>query len=299
MRSRRRGPEPPRTASSWSDRFRMPPLPSSSAQAARRALADRLKEILKDAGLNGRALAAACGWHPAKVSRIRNAITPPSEDDIRAWCAACHAEDQVGDLLAAHSAVASAYVTWKRLHRGGMRQVQVDGLALYLRTKHLRFYSSNVVPALLQTPAYATALIGAISQFRRLPDDVEAAVAARMERSRVLREGDHRIVILMEEAVLRTVIGSAEQLGALLGVFGKPYVALGVIPFGAMREMWPTESFYMFDGELVKEETLSASISVTAPSDLDVYERAFRRLAGMAAYGPDARRLIAQAIEAL
>ena len=50
-----------------------------------------------------------------------------------------------------------------------MRQVQVDGLALYLRTKHLRFYSSNVVPALLQTPAYATALIGTISQFRRLP----------------------------------------------------------------------------------------------------------------------------------
>ena len=258
---------------------------------------------MRDAGLNGRALAAACGWHPAKVSRIRNAITSPSEDDIRAWCAACHAEDQVGDLLAAHYAAASAYVTWKRRHRGGMCQVQVDGLALYLRTKHLRFYSSNVVPALLQTPGYATALIGAISEFRRLPDDVEAAVAARMERSRVLREGDHRIVILLEEAVLRTVIGSAEvmaeQLGALLGVLGKPYVALGVIPFGAAREMWPTESFYMFDGELVKEETLSASISVTAPSDLDVYERAFRRLAGMAAYGPDARRLIARAIEAL
>jgi transcriptional regulator with XRE-family HTH domain len=281
----------------------MPPLPSSSAQVARRALAERLKEIMKDAGLNGRAMAAACGWHPAKVSRIRNAITPPSEDDIRAWCAACHADDQVGDLLAAHSAAASAYVTWKRLHRGGMRQVQVDGLALYLRTKHLRFYSSNVVPALLQTPAYATALIRTISQFRRLPDDVEAAVAVRMERSRVLREGDHRIVILLEEAVLRTVIGSAEvmaeQLGALLGVLGKPYVALGVIPFGAVREMWPAESFYMFDGELVKEETLSASISVTAPSDLDVYERAFRRLAGLAAYGPDARRLIARAIEVL
>lgn len=258
---------------------------------------------MKDAGLNGRALAAACGWHPAKVSRIRNAITPPSEDDIRAWCAACHADDQVGDLLAAHSAAASAYVTWKRLHRGGMRQVQVDGLALYLRTKHLRFYSSNVVPALVQTPAYATALIGTISQFRRLPDDVEAAVTARMERSRVLREGDHRIVILLEEAVLQTVIGSAEvmaeQLRALLDVLGKPYVALGVIPFGAVREMWPAESFYMFDGELVKEETLSASISVTAPSDLDVYERAFRRLAGMAAYGPDARRLIARAIEVL
>jgi transcriptional regulator with XRE-family HTH domain len=281
----------------------MPPLPSSSAQAARKVLADRLKEIMKGSGLNGRALAAACGWHPAKVSRIRNAITPPSEDDIRAWCAACHAEDQVGDLLAAHSAAASAYVTWKRLHRGGMRQVQVDGLALYLRTKHLRFYSSNVVPALLQTPAYATALIGTISQFRRLPDDVEAAVAARMERSRVLREGDHRIVILLEEAVLRTVIGSpevmAEQLGALLGVLGKPYVALGVIPFGAVREMWPMESFYMFDGDLVKEETLSASIRVTAPSDLDVYERAFRQLAGLAAYGPDARRLIARAIEVL
>lgn len=280
----------------------MPPLPSSSAQAARKALADRLKEIMDGAGLNGRALAAVCGWHPAKVSRIRNAITPPSENDIRAWCAACRAEDQVGDLLAAHSAAASAYVTWRRLHRGGMRQVQVDGLALYLRTKRLRFYCSNVIPAVLQTPAYATALIGSIPQFRRLPDDVEAAVAARNERSHVLREGDHRIVILLEEAVLRTVIGSAdvmaEQLGVLLGVLGRPYVAL-CHPLWAERVLWPTESFYMFDRELAKQETLSASISITAPSDLDVYERAFRRLAGVAAYGPDARRLIARAIEAL
>ena len=121
---------------------------SGSAQGAR----DRLKEIMKGAGLNGRALAAACGWHPAKVSRIRNAITPPSEDDIRAWCAACHAEDQVGDLLAAHSAAASAYVTWKRLHRGGMRQVQVDGLALYLRTKHLRSTPRTSCPRCFRHP---------------------------------------------------------------------------------------------------------------------------------------------------
>ncbi|WP_371874653.1 helix-turn-helix domain-containing protein [Streptomyces fulvorobeus] len=57
--------------------------PSSSAQQARRALADRLAELCRDAGLSGLDLAERCEWSRSKSSRIMNARTPPSPGDSR------------------------------------------------------------------------------------------------------------------------------------------------------------------------------------------------------------------------
>jgi hypothetical protein len=51
---------------------------SSSVQQARQILGNRLAELRRDAGLTGRALAAHCDWHASKVSRVENAVTPPS-----------------------------------------------------------------------------------------------------------------------------------------------------------------------------------------------------------------------------
>jgi transcriptional regulator with XRE-family HTH domain len=69
--------------------------PSSSANQAQRALGARLREIRKDAGLSGRALAAATGQHFTRVSKIENGVQPPSDKDIRDWCRAGAAEPQI------------------------------------------------------------------------------------------------------------------------------------------------------------------------------------------------------------
>lgn len=100
---------------------------SSSAQAARDALAVRLSHLRKEAGLTGKDLSARCGWHPAKTTRIQKATAAPSDSDIRTWCAACGADDQADDLIATARAVDSMYMEWRRLHQGGMRQVQETG----------------------------------------------------------------------------------------------------------------------------------------------------------------------------
>lgn len=57
--------------------------PSSSAQQARQALAKRLADLCRDAGLTGLDLADRCGWSRSKSSRIMNAKTPPSADGSR------------------------------------------------------------------------------------------------------------------------------------------------------------------------------------------------------------------------
>ncbi|MEU1375312.1 helix-turn-helix transcriptional regulator [Streptomyces triculaminicus] len=279
----------------------MPSSPSSSAQAAREAVAARLKDMRLDAGLTGLDLATRCGWHKAKSSRIENARTPPSDADIRAWTRACGTEDQAADLIAASRTAESMYVQWNRKQRTGLRRLQESYIPLYERTQHFRVYSSDVVPGFLQTPGYATALLSAITEFRGIPNDVSDAVEARMARSHVIREGGHRFALLIEESVLRYRIGDhatmTDQLRHLLAVMSFPSVSLGVIPFSTRRRIWPMEACYIYDDRLVQVELLTADVTVQTPSEVATYVKAFSRLQELAVYGAEARALIVSAID--
>ncbi|MEV8474286.1 helix-turn-helix transcriptional regulator [Streptomyces sp. NPDC051173] len=282
----------------------MPASPSSSVEAARKAIADRLREIRKDAGLSGHTVAISAGWYKSKVSRLENAVTPASPEDIRAWCRVCGADDQAADLIAAARSADNMYVEWRRVQRSGLKQLQQSYLPLYERTRVFRTYCANVVPGVLQTHAYASALLRSISEFHETPDDVSGAVEARLDRSaRVVREGNHRFALVLEESVLRHRVGDAEtmagQLGYLLSSMAFPSVSLGVIPFASERRMWMIETFSVYDEEQAEAELLTARVNVTAPSDVRQYLKAFAEFARLAAYGADARSLITSAIDAL
>jgi hypothetical protein len=282
----------------------VPESPSSSVQRARQQLAERLRDIRRDAGLDGRALSVAAGWNPAKTSRIETAKQQPSEADIAVWCKVCQAEREVPDLIASLRAADSMYVEHRRLNRAGMRRRQEAARPLYERTRVFKAYCPSVVPGWLQTPEYAAALLSSITEFRGTPDDVAAAVASRMSRNRIISSGNHRFVLLLEETVLRYRIGGADIMGAQLARLAEasnlPSVAFGVIPFAAPeRPAWPLEQFTVFDDERVHVELLSAHVTVTAPSEITLYVRAFERLARLAVYGDAARALIAAAVAAL
>ncbi|MCX2185550.1 helix-turn-helix transcriptional regulator [Streptomyces sp. SKN60] len=281
----------------------MPSSPSSSVQAAREAVAARLRELMMEAGLRGHELAARCGWNAAKTSRIINAKTQPSDADIRAWCAACGADDQAADLVASARAVDFMYVEWRRLQRNGLRKVQEDFYALHEQSALCRVYVSNVMPGFFQTAPYATAVLQAVTRFWATPDDVVEAVASRVARSRFLYEGRHRFAVVMEEWVLRSRIGDVEtmagQLRHLLAVLPLASVSLGVIPSTASRTLWPMEAFYLYDDRRAVVETLTAEINVTQPREIADYARAFADLAKMAVYGDEAKARINAAIDSL
>jgi hypothetical protein len=278
--------------------------PSSSVQRAREQLAEQLRDIRLDARLTARALSAEADWHEAKTSRIEAAKQAPSEDDIRTWCRVCGAERAVPDLIAASRSADSMYVEWRRLQPAGMRRDQENREPLFERTKVLKSYVGTVVPGWLQTPEYATSLLSSIAVFHGTPDDVAEAVSVRMQRKRLVQSGTRRFIAVLEEAVLRQVIGDAEvmagQLGYLLEAMAFPSVSLGVIPFGAAgRPVWPLEAFTVFDDSRVNVELLSAQVTVTVPSEIVLYARAFEKLSELAVYGDEARARIAEAVDAL
>ncbi|MGX1811383.1 helix-turn-helix domain-containing protein [Nocardia sp. NPDC055321] len=271
--------------------------PSSSAQEARRALGARLREIRREAGLTAREVAAATGQHYTRVSKLENGIQTPTDGDIRDWCRACAADGQVEDLLATLRAVDSAYVEFRRAGRAGLKRVLgAHTQQRYEQTRVFRIYEHNVIPGLFQTPEYSAAMLSFWIRFLGVPNDVEAAVAVRLERQRVLQRGGKRFVVILEEQALRTWFGDAEvqagQLGRLLELVAAPSISLGIIPLMIERQAVASTGFWIFDDELVALETPTASIQVTQPAECQMYARMFEVLKGSAVYGREARAII-------
>lgn len=276
------------------------PVRSATAQQALDALAARLREIRKDAELTARQVAHTAGWHESKCSRIEHARTVPSPADIRAWCTICGVPDQAPDLTEALRGIESMYVEWRRMVRSGMLKLQEAPQSLYERTRQFRIYEPGVIPGLFQTAEYARARMGRIVEFNGIPDDLDAAVTARLERQHVLRKGDHHFAVVLEEWALRSRIGTSEmmadQLEHLSHELTLPNAAIGIIPAGAERTMWSSPGFWIYDESRVLIETPAAELSITQPREITVYLRTFAELAAMALYGSRARELINRAI---
>src|ERR1700677_212936 len=211
---------------------------------------------------------------------------------------------ETGDLVPFLRPVEDMFVEWRRMERTGLRRAQESVLPLWERPRLFRAYSSWLIPGAVQTRAYTTAVLRAIAARRALPDDVEDAVAVRTDRLRLLREGDHRFLVLIEESVLRNVIGGAEvmagQLGHLITVASLPSVSLGVVPMGLDRDsVWPVEDFWIFDDRQVNVELVSGWLTLTQPREIAMYAKTFSELSEVAVRGAQARALITSAIDKL
>ncbi len=283
----------------------MPTSPSSSAQEARKVVAQRLRDMRRSAGLTVTELADRCGWHHSKTSRIENAHTAPNATDIRLWCRACEAGDQADDLISQSLHAESMYTEWRTQVREGLAALQGREPKLFQDTRHFRVYSGSLVPGLLQTEGYAGGVLGISAAFRDVPvDDSAEAARARVDRSQIIHRPGRHFVFVVEEAALRYQVCDADamaaQLGHLLTAGALPQVSLGIVPMATPeRRQWPRETFHMYDDRLVSVELVSARVRITQPSEIRLYARAFEELRGMAVYGADARALVLRAIEAL
>ncbi|MEV4390549.1 helix-turn-helix transcriptional regulator [Nonomuraea sp. NPDC049607] len=277
---------------------------SSSVQQARQAIAARLREIMRDAGLNNRELARRAGWHEAKCSRFIHARTAPSDEDIRAWCTICGVPEEIPNLIAASRTVENAYVEWRRVNRS-VKRLQELRLDLYEQTTLFRFYCSTVIPWPMQTPRYMRALIASGTEFRRTgATDVDEGVQARMARQeRYLGPASRRrCAMIVEESVLYSRVGDdgvmREQLLHLLTGMQQVNLSFGIVPMSARRPLAEKETFSIYDESRVFVELLSAAVTITAPREIELYVRYFAELAAVTAYGDNARVLIAKAITA-
>jgi transcriptional regulator with XRE-family HTH domain len=102
--------------------------------------------------------------------------------------------------------------------------------------RRLRDFELAVIPGLLQTEAYARAILS--TRVGATEEELDEAVAARLERQHILdREQPPELWALLDEAVLRRPVGSpgimAEQMTFLAAAARRPHIVLQIIPLSA------------------------------------------------------------------
>lgn len=275
---------------------------SSTIVQAREVLGGRLRDLRKDAGLTGRGLAALAGWDSSKISKIEYGKQTPTEDDIRAWCHHCQAPDQIPDLIATVRNIEAMYTEWRRVLGVGTKRRQQASISLEAQTELFRWYEPVLIPGILHTVEYATAVMAQVIAFYRVTNDLIDGVATRMERQHILYKGNHRFHFILAQQALLTTVGDTQvmlgQLDRLLTFISLPRIRLGIIPATAAYQV-PTNQFIMFDERMVHVETISAELTITQPREIALYAKTFHQLSKQALYGQAAKEIINVRLAAL
>ncbi|MEU8842875.1 helix-turn-helix transcriptional regulator [Streptomyces roseus] len=119
------------------------------------------------------------------------------------------------------------------------------------KAEYISSFQAQLVDGLLQTEEYARALLGV-----RTEGDLDAKVAARMERQRILdRENPPPMWVVMSEAVLHQEIGGRgvmrNQLAHLLALRRREWVKVQILPFetGAHAGLMGSFNLLRFDDD--------------------------------------------------
>ncbi|MQY06132.1 helix-turn-helix domain-containing protein [Actinomadura macrotermitis] len=272
------------------------------SEAAKQALGVRLRDLRLDAGLSATALAAQTGFSVSKVSRSESGKTRLSEADIRKWALACGAEGQLPELIAASREVDSMWLEYRRRLKLGQAAIQAQRRSEFDGVKLARIYESLHVPGILQTFEYARTQRLIWARLHGLPvHNVDTAARNRLTMQPLVTEGGGpAFSFVFEATALYNVIGGAgvmaEQFDFLHSLVAagprRPHVAVGIIPLGTTRELFPGEGFYLFDDRKVWQEFWSGALQSSQPADLTYFGKAFDRLRRHAVYGDAAQREI-------
>ncbi len=126
----------------------------------------------------------------------------------------------------------------------------IDWIWLESRAAEIKSFQASVVPGLLQTRAYAEALIQAWDETAS-DEQVTRYVEVRIQRQQRLAEPDPvRFSTVIDEGALRRVVGGPEvmreQLAYLRTVAGWPNVEIMILPSSAGAHPSPDGTFDVF-----------------------------------------------------
>ena len=257
----------------------------------RRKLGAELRALRTSAGLTSGEVARLVGWHQSKVSRIETGTSGVKPADVRLLLDVYGvADSQLRELLLvlAGSDDSGGRHHWWHAYRGVLPPTYRDFISLESQASAMRTLETTVVPGLLQTPEYATAVTRAAVE--GLPEDrLDTLVEVRLARQDVLRaDPPLELSAVLDEAVLRREVGGpgvmARQLERLVEAAQLPQVRLQVLPFAAGAHIGVTGPFVIFsfsstsDLDVVVLDHLTSSLYLERKEDLQAYTEAFNAL---------------------
>ncbi|MFF8265386.1 helix-turn-helix transcriptional regulator [Streptomyces virginiae] len=176
-----------------------------------------LRRLREEAGLKQAELGAIIFCTGSLIGMVENGRRVPTRDFSERLDAALGTDGHFSRLVGL--VLRSVLPTWFQAY------AEMEARAAYISA-----YQPQLVHGLLQTEAYARAVLAS-----GLPEQLDELVAARMERHRILRrEKPPMVWVVLDEGVLHRSIGGRramrEQLAHLLSFHENRWVQIQVLP---------------------------------------------------------------------
>lgn len=253
-------------------------MPADMPTALGKEIGHRLRRRRVEAGLNASELCQRLGWTNTKTSRIETGHRPASDDEIVMYLASCGARQaEVDNVLALAS------------QRGRYRSIEHGA------TSHLAFheqcaltiesYEPTFVPVLLQTEAYANALLTKDGNY------IAGAAELRLENLKIRQailnnyhQPDYTWYI--HENLLNTPVGNDltmnEQLLHLTFLSAWSRCTIRIVPRSSKVASLPRTGFQRLTftdvAPLVTLDLETNTLILDHPDDTDHYQAVLDRL---------------------
>ncbi|MFJ2439944.1 MULTISPECIES: helix-turn-helix domain-containing protein [unclassified Streptomyces] len=278
----------------------------------RRQLALRLRELRDESGLTLNEVAARIEVHQGSLSRLENGDRGTTPVMVNAMLDVYGVDDSAvrDDILDLVRADRARSKPWWKKYSAVLSPTRYDGyLTLEASALSLCSYQPLLVPGLLQTPAYAEAVISGMG-LGLTPRQVTSLVDVRVRRQEERLGGENPVKLwaIIEETALLRQVGSPEimrdQLKRLLDIEETPHITVQLVPLtvGAHPGLYGpfvVMSFPEPASDLVWLENPQNSIYLENPEDVDAYGDSFDHLRALALGPPETRTRIEQMIKEL
>jgi transcriptional regulator with XRE-family HTH domain len=266
----------------------------------RRRLGAELRRLREAAGLTIDRVAEELECSPSKVSRIETGQVSATPRDVRDMLGLYRVDDARLEAMVQVAREARQRGWWQKF-------VDVpDGVPAYVGLEtaatSIDVYMALLVPALLQTPDYARAVIAAVRP--DLPrSEIDRRVELRLRRQELLdQERPPRIRVLLDDTVLRRPVGGpavmAAQRRRLLADADRPAVTIQVLEVAAGAHAGMDGPFTIFgfpapaERDVVALDSAADALYLEGPEDVGRYRRVFELLLPAARSPEDSAAII-------
>jgi transcriptional regulator with XRE-family HTH domain len=252
--------------------------------ALRILLGSQLRRLREGRGISAQEAARAIRGSESKISRIelgRNAVREIDVADLLSLYGVTDQAEREQMLVLASQANRPGW--WYRFNDILPPWFQAY-IGLEEAAESIRAYEAQFIPGLLQTEAYATAVLalGDIAS-----EEMERHVLLRKERQRRFVNGELKLWALLDEETLRRPVGSPQimraQLEHLLAVGERPNLVLQIIPRGVVGHAAPSGFSILRFGDtempdIVYVEQLTSALYLDKRPEVDRYLLAMERI---------------------
>ncbi|MEU6741749.1 helix-turn-helix domain-containing protein [Streptosporangium sandarakinum] len=251
-----------------------------------------LTRLREDSGLSRAEVAERIGSTDTTVWRYETGLTRPKPSDVAALTDVYGVTGAARESLVQMAREARQRGWWHR-HRQTLKPGFDSYIGLEAEASVVRSYEPLVVPGLMQTEAYARAVIE-VTTVTHAPPEVDEKVTVRISRQQLLHGPGEpiQLVSVLDEAVLRRQVGGPkvmrEQLEHLVDLGKLPNVEIRVIPFSAGAHAAMDGPFCLLgfpepgDLDLVYLEQAASGLVLEDPDEVRRYTLMFGSLTAMA-----------------